>query len=181
MRSGWLVLLVGLVAGAAGTMVLDITGYLDMVVSGRAASQTPAAVADTLARVLGVDLGDPAAVPGRRAAVGALLGYLTGLAVGAGYALARLRVRRLSLLPATLAVFVVVMLASNGPMVVFGLTNQIGWGWRDWISDLIPHLGYAVVTAVVFEVLYRVVQQLPEWATTAGHHDEPAATNSTGA
>jgi predicted PurR-regulated permease PerM len=37
---------------------------------------------------------------------------------------------------------------------VLGVTNPLTWGVVGLISDLIPHLGYGVVTALVLHYLY---------------------------
>ncbi len=39
-------------------------------------------------------------------------------------------------------------------MTVLGVTNPLTWGIVGWISDLIPHLGYRLVTASVLYHLY---------------------------
>ena len=46
----------GLAAGAAGTLALNVAGYLDMLVSGRSASTLPGDVAGRLADEIGLPL-----------------------------------------------------------------------------------------------------------------------------
>lgn len=83
----------GAVAGAAGTMALDLTTYGDMLLRGRAASSVPADVAGVLAARVGIRplaagaAGAPAA--NRRQAAGALLGYGAGIGLGTLYGLLR--------------------------------------------------------------------------------------------
>ncbi|MFF3513072.1 hypothetical protein [Streptomyces sp. NPDC002573] len=76
----------GLLAGAAGTVVLNLVGYGDMLLRGRSSSDVPAEVADRLAGRTGVALGDGEARSSREQAVGALLGTssVSGSAVRTG-------------------------------------------------------------------------------------------------
>ena len=53
---------------------------------------------------------------------------------------------KLSLRAATLA-------ASDVPLVSLGVSNPKTWGVSGWASDLIPHLIYGFVTAVVYDAL----------------------------
>ena len=57
-----------------------------------------------------------------------------------------------------LAATVLALIGTNGPMTVLGVTNPLTWGVVGLISDLIPHLGYGVVTALVLHYLYRFDQ-----------------------
>lgn len=41
------------------------------------------------------------------------------------------------------------LIGTNGPMTVLGVTDPRTWGLVGWVSDLLPHLGYGVVTALV--------------------------------
>ena len=49
-------ILFGTLAGAAGTVALNIATYADMAIRGRPSSQTPAKVAEKIAAGAGVDL-----------------------------------------------------------------------------------------------------------------------------
>jgi hypothetical protein len=88
-------LLWGIAAGAVGTIALDVTTYLDMVVRARPASSTPADVAGALAERAGVELAadgnDSESASNRRSGLGALFGYGVGLGVGDAYGLLRSR------------------------------------------------------------------------------------------
>ncbi|HEV8192310.1 MAG TPA: hypothetical protein VGP82_12655 [Ktedonobacterales bacterium] len=80
----------GMVAGAAGSVALDIATYADMLIRGHPSSSVPAQLAGKLTEALHVDLdGDETEQRGdqvaeqRRSGLGALLGYATGLGIGA--------------------------------------------------------------------------------------------------
>jgi hypothetical protein len=45
------------------------------------------------------------------------------------------------------------MVATNGPMVVEGLTDPRQWGVAGWVSDVVPHLVYGLATAAAYEAL----------------------------
>jgi hypothetical protein len=47
------------------------------------------------------------------------------------------------------------MAATNGPMVVLGVTDVRTWSAADWLSDAVPHLAYGVVTTAVLDALDR--------------------------
>ena len=87
-------LVLGAIAGAAGTMALDMVGYADMAVRGRGSSDLPAEVVRRLALKAGLGgLGTPPELAdeklkNRRSALGALSGYEVGLLIGALYGLA---------------------------------------------------------------------------------------------
>jgi hypothetical protein len=141
----------GAIAGAVGTLALDVVSYLDMYAQGRPASTLPADAAAKVAGKVGLDLsGDDDASNARRSALGALLGYSTGIAVGAAYGIVR---RRPGASRGALGLTGTVLVAANGPMVAMGLTDPREWGPKGWVSDLVPHLAYGVVTARVFDAI----------------------------
>lgn len=143
--------LAGAIAGAVGTLTLDIVSYADMYAQGRAPSSLPGEVAANVAGMVGVDLtGDDDASKNRRTALGAILGYTTGILVGAAYGAVR---RRPGSSRAGLRLGAAVMAVANGPMVAQGLTDPREWGVSGWISDLVPHAAYGVVTARTYEAI----------------------------
>jgi hypothetical protein len=154
MRDG---LLAGAIAGTVGTLALDVASYLDMVVRGRPASDVPALAAGRLADQLGVDLGDGEQADNRRSALGALLGYSTGVAVGAAYGVARRgrgrRRRPVRPIRSGLALGATAMTAANLPLVAMGLTDPREWGLAGWVSDIVPHLAYGVAGAVTYRAI----------------------------
>ncbi|WP_217251285.1 hypothetical protein [Streptomyces sp. AC602_WCS936] len=143
----------GLVAGAAGTVALNLTTYGDMLLRGRGSSDVPAQVADLLVDRAGVDLGDEQTRTNREQAVGALLGYVTGLGVGAAYGLLR---RGSGPLPDWVAgplLGAAAMAGSDVPASVLGVTDPTSWDRVSWVSDLVPHLVYGFTTATVYQAL----------------------------
>ncbi|WP_052032601.1 hypothetical protein [Streptomyces viridochromogenes] len=143
----------GLLAGAAGTVALNITTYGDMLLRGRASSDVPAEVADRLADRAGVDLGDGEAKSNREQAAGALFGYVTGLGVGVAYGLLR---RRSGTVPAWAIgplLGAVAMAGSDVPAAALEVTDPTSWDLTSWASDMLPHLVYGLATASVYEVL----------------------------
>lgn len=133
----------GAVAGAAGTLALDVATYADMVTRGRPASELPGQAAAQLAGRVGVDLsGDDDASKHRRSALGALLGYGTGVAVGIAWTLLRGTRAGRGGAGEALLVGAVALAAANGPMIAQGLTDPREWGVAGWVSDLVPHVAY---------------------------------------
>jgi hypothetical protein len=147
----------GIIAGATGTMALDVTTYGDMLVRGRSASNVPATVASNLADALGIGLLGSGAtgekVANRRSATGALLGYATGLGIGGVYGVIRGQGGRVPTPLAGVAVGVLAMVASDLPIALTGASDPRTWISADWLSDLIPHLVYGLVTVKTYEFI----------------------------
>ncbi|MFC4149695.1 hypothetical protein ACFO0M_25895 [Micromonospora mangrovi] len=139
----------GAIAGAVGSAVLNVVSYLDMVVRARPASGTPEETAGRLAGVAHVDLGPEDRAANRRAGLGPLLGYGTGIAAGAAFGLLAARRR----LPVPVAVGLLgggVMAVSDGSMTVLGVTDPRRWGRAGWLSDIVPHLAYGMAAAATW-------------------------------
>ncbi|WP_165985269.1 hypothetical protein [Streptomyces sp. YIM 98790] len=143
----------GLVAGAAGTVALNLSTYGDMLLRGRPASGMPAEVADLLADRAGVPLGEEQQRSNREQAAGALLGYAAGLGVGAVYGLLSGRRTRLPALVAGPVIGAAAMAGSDAPATALGVTDPRKWNGTAWLSDIVPHLAYGVVTAAVYRAL----------------------------
>lgn len=150
--------LLGTAAGAVGTAALNVATYADMVIRGRPASEVPSQVAGTLAEGAGLDLSAgsegadrDATARNRRGGLGALLGYLTGLGVGAAYGLLRPRLGRVSLPLAGAGLGLAAMAASDIPAAATGATDPRSWGAAGWAADIVPHLAYGLFTAAAFE------------------------------
>ncbi|MDV6281990.1 hypothetical protein [Rhodococcus jostii] len=141
----------GIVAGAAGTTMLDAVTYLDMAIRGRPASTVPEKTVESVATALGV------AIPGRSdtlAARRSAFGALGGIAVGTGLGVAASLVRRAGahLTPAagTIGIGLAAMAATDIPIALRGISDPRQWTAQDWLSDLVPHLVYgATVTTVL--------------------------------
>ena len=161
----------GLAAGAAGTLALNVTSYLDMLVRGRPASELPGKVAGRIADEIGMPLdfglsetarengngGDSgaAAEKNRQEALGALLGYANGLGIGLGYAIIRLVLPRPPTWLAGAALGSLAMAASDYPATRLGLTDPKTWSGADWMADVVPHMAYGVAAAFTFESIKK--------------------------
>lgn len=148
----------GAIAGATGTLALNIASYVDMLVRGRAASGLPAQVAERLADEIGVQLdlnaGSETAqqtIEHRQEALGALLGYANGLAIGVAYATIRLALPRPPGWLAGALLGGLAMAASDYPATRLGITDPSRWSGKDWAADILPHMAYGVVTATTFD------------------------------
>jgi len=147
---GWT--LRGAAAGAAGTTVLNVVTYLDMAVRGRPASSTPETTVEKLAQTAHLTIpGDGVKRASRVEGLGALTGLVAGVGVGGLLGLARASGFRAGTLLTTLTVLV----STNGPMTVLGVTDPRTWSAVDWISDLVPHLAYAAVVTTTMDALDR--------------------------
>jgi hypothetical protein len=148
----------GLVAGLAGTAVLDTVTYLDVAVRGRATSSVPSESVAVLARRFGLPLKrageDDQTAENRRSGLGALLGYLTGFSAGVAFGVARrgpARNVRRSLAGAGLGL--AVMASTDASYTSLGVSDPRTWSGADWLSDLVPHLCYGWAVAAVFDAL----------------------------
>lgn len=159
----WRGLLSGAAAGAAGTTALNVITYLDIAVRGRPTSDTPERTVEAMARLFGITVpGSGDVLTNRISGLGALTGYAAGLGMGVILGLAYARGWRPGLLMATLVATAIALIGTNGPMTVLGVTDPRTWGVVGWISDLIPHFGYGVVTALVLHYVYPVYRPAPE-------------------
>jgi hypothetical protein len=142
----------GLIAGAAGTTALNVVTYLDMALRGRPASSTPDQSVEMIADAAGVGLGDGEKAENRKAGLGPMLGFGTGLGAGAVYG-AVAGGRSVPRPVATAALTVLAMLGSSAPMTALGLTDPREWSAADWLMDAVPHLAYGAVAAGVYDAL----------------------------
>ncbi|GAA2711845.1 hypothetical protein ACFY2R_17420 [Micromonospora olivasterospora] len=135
----------GAIAGAVGTVALNLVTYLDMVLRARPASSAPEESARRLAGLAHVDLGPEDRAANRRSGLGALIGYATGIAGATAYgALAR---RRLPLPVSAAALGGSVMAMSDGSLAALGVSDPRRWSRTDWLSDVVPHLAYGMAAA----------------------------------
>ena len=148
--------LVGTVAGAVGTIALDVATYADMALRGRPSSDTPATFVKNLAASAGIEplAADDETAKNRRSGVGALLGYVNGLLVGAVYGAVRPALRgRVPPVITALAAGVAAMAISDVPLVKSGATDPKTWGTEGWLADIVPHVVYGLVLALAFDAL----------------------------
>ncbi len=151
----WVGLLIGAAAGAAGTTTLNVITYLDMAVRGRPTSTTPERTVQAMAKLAHLTIpGTGDTLANRLSGLGALTGYTAGIGIGLILGLVYALGWRPSLLVATLAATALALIGTNGPMTVLGVTDPRTWGMVGWISDLIPHIGYGVITALILHYLY---------------------------
>ncbi|MEN3614320.1 hypothetical protein AAH979_32850 [Plantactinospora sp. ZYX-F-223] len=131
-----------MIAGAVGSVALNVVTYLDMTLRARPASIVPEESAQRLAEMLHIGLGPEDRAANRRSGLGPLLGYATGVLSGA--ALTVIGLRRLPG-PVAAGLFGAgVMLASDGALTVLGSTDPRRWSRTDWLSEIVPHLVYGV-------------------------------------
>jgi hypothetical protein len=71
------------------------------------------------------------------------VGGLLGLARAAGFR------------AGTLLTTATVLVSTNGPMTVLGVTDPRTWSRTDWVSDIVPHLAYAAVVTSTMDALDR--------------------------
>ncbi|HEY0225867.1 MAG TPA: hypothetical protein VGC05_05605 [Mycobacterium sp.] len=151
----WPGLLSGAAAGAAGTTALNVITYLDIALRGRPTSSTPERTVEAMARLFGLTVpGSGDVLANRISGLGALTGYAAGIGMGMILGLADALGWRPRLLIATLVASALALIGTNGPMTVLGVTDPTTWSLVDWISDVVPHLGYGIVTALVLYYLF---------------------------
>lgn len=156
-RPRWHWLAAGLAGGAAGTTALNAVTYLDMAARGRPSSSAPEKTVEKLTHMAGLDIsGEGATRQNRLAGLGPLSGLGPGLGVGVGVALAK----RLGLAPNLVVTGVMAgaaaMASTDAPMAALGVSDPRSWSVTDWLSDVVPHLAYGLVTtAVVYALASR--------------------------
>ena len=147
---GWA--LRGAAAGAAGTTALNVVTYLDMAVRGRPASSTPERTLERMAETAHVSVpGEGSTRANRVAGLGALTGLVSGTGAGGLLGLARATGFRAGVVLTTM----VVLVSTNGPMTVLGVTDPRTWSRTDWISDIVPHLAYGIVVTTTMDAFDR--------------------------
>ncbi len=155
-------ILKGTVAGAVGTVALNVATYADMAIRGRPSSSAPAHMVSTLARFVGLapatqdgDTQDQAA-QNRESGLGALLGYVNGLGTGIAYGLLRAQLDEVPIPVASIGVGLTAMAASDVPLIALRVSNPKTWGISGWLADVIPHLIYGLITVTTYEVLWNM-------------------------
>ncbi len=149
----------GMLAGAAGTAVLNATTYADMAIRGRPASELPQNMVKAFAQMAGArDLAKPQEELSdeqqqRVNGLGALLGYVDGLGAGAIFGALRPNISGASWFWAGLGLAALTMALSEGTATAMGQTNPAEWGVSGWVSDLVPRCFYGWVAAVTFDRL----------------------------
>jgi hypothetical protein len=146
---------IGAVAGAVGTVVLDVTTYADTAVRGRPSSNAPAELVKRIAASAGIETlaADDETASNRRSGTGALLGYANGVGLGVVYGTLRPALRGVPVVLAGLAAGAAAMAASDIPLTKTGVTDPKTWGTAGWLADIIPHALYGLALAYTFDAL----------------------------
>ncbi|MDT0262559.1 hypothetical protein [Jatrophihabitans lederbergiae] len=140
-------LLRGAAAGAAGTTALNAVTYLDMAVRARPASSTPQQSVEVLAQKLGHPVpGEGERHENRLAGLGPLNGIAVGVGIGAVAGLLRPVLARLSLPVGATVIGAAALAAANIPMKRLGVSDPATWSAADWVSDVVPHAAFGLVT-----------------------------------
>lgn len=149
-------MLLGAAAGAAGTTMLNAVTYLDMVARARPASSTPQDTIEALSEKAHVSIpGKGEDRTNRVAGLASLTGIAAGVGTGALLGLARAAGYRPGKVVGGLVATLGALLGTNGPMTALGVTDPRSWAAKDWVADVIPHLAYGALTAVVLDDLDR--------------------------
>jgi uncharacterized membrane protein len=143
----------GLLAGAAGTSVLNAATYLDMAWRGRAASDSPEQTVEGLSDRVGVE------VPGRGddqsnrlEALGALSGLGTGMGIGVVASWLRAQGFRLSRVGESVLIGAGAMALTDGSMAALGVSDPHTWTAGEWAADAVPHLLYGAATTAALDL-----------------------------
>lgn len=146
----------GAAAGAAGTTALNAVTYLDMVLRGRGTSSTPEDTVEKLSNKIHVPVpGEGDERDNRVSGLGALTGIVSGVGIGGLLGVIRAAGWRPGILAGSTAATLGALLGTNGPMTALGITDPRTWPPSSWVSDVVPHLAYGVVTACVVAGLDR--------------------------
>ncbi len=138
--------------------MLNAITHLDMALRDRPASDIPERSVERLAELVGVQLGsdEPGHPRGtaRTEGLGALFGFVTGCAIGAGYSIMRPRLRRdLNPVVTGVGVGAVAMTSTISSYSTLGVSDPRTWSPADWAADILPHLGYGLATVATLEAL----------------------------
>ena len=146
----------GVIAGAAGEMLLNVISYADMFVRARPTSPMPGKAAGKLADLAGIELAKPGEraekLEARKESAGALMGYGVAVGIGVLYAVLRRLGLRLPLPLAGLAIGGTAMAFSDS-IATAGETDPRSWGVSGWMLDVIPHAAYGVATAAILDLI----------------------------
>jgi hypothetical protein len=140
----------GVAAGAAGTTALNAITYLDMALRGRPVSNIPEeAIEQASAKTHVAIPGNGERRSNRVSGIAALSGIATGVGVGVLVGVLRGLGWQVSAPTTAVAAGAGAMAFANIPLAASGLSDPRTWSTADWISDLVPHAAYGIVTAIV--------------------------------
>jgi hypothetical protein len=157
MRSGFgRSLAAGLAGGAAGATALNAVTYLDMAWRGRPASTSPEQLVEKLSDATGMKVPGEGKTRGNRVSG---LGALMGIATGVGVGVALVSLRAVGIRPGVVLSSVLAgagaMAASDLPLAALKISDPRTWTRAQWLSDIIPHAVFGVVTALVVNGVAR--------------------------
>lgn len=139
----------GMVAGMAGTAVLNATTYADMAIRARPPSKLPEHVVQQAAQKAGFgELNE-----NRKQGLGMLMGYADGFSTGVLFGLVRPHMRRVPwyVMAAGMALFT--MTISEGTATAMGKSNPAKWDAATWLAGLVPRMFYGCATCLIYDVL----------------------------
>ena len=146
----------GLAGGAAGATALTAVTYLDMAWRGRPASSSPEQVVEKLAGKTGMQIpGDGQTRENRLTGLGSLMGIAAGIGVGVALVSLRAVGIRPGVLTSAALAGAGAMAASDVPLAVLKISDPRAWSRTEWLSDIIPHAAYGLVTALVVKGVAR--------------------------
>lgn len=151
----------GIIAGATGTVALDISTYMDMAIRGRSSSNAPSKMIDAVAQKIHPPLSTQSSssnnqsAQNRESGLGCLLGYGNGLGTRVIYGILRSQFEEVPAQLAAPLVGLTAMAASDVPLVALRVSNPKTWGISGWLTDTIPHLIYGIVTVATYEALSK--------------------------
>jgi hypothetical protein len=96
------------------------------------------------------------AVQNRESGLGAVLGYVNGLATGALYGLLRSQLEEVPVPLAGALVGLAAMAESDVPLITLRVSDPKTWGFSGWVADIIPHLVFGMVTVLTYETLAKM-------------------------
>ncbi|MDQ3912804.1 MAG: hypothetical protein M3305_13745 [Actinomycetota bacterium] len=142
-------MLLGTVAGALGTVVLNAATYADTVIRARPSSSVPAEVAGTLAEKVGV--GSDETEQNRKSGLVALSGYVVGIGVRSAYGIVRPHLGGASKMRAGVVLGLAAMAGSDMPVAALGVTSPAEWDASCWLSAIMPRLACGLTTALAYD------------------------------
>jgi hypothetical protein len=149
-------ILAGAAAGAAGTAALNAATYADMVWRGRGGSGAPEETVEAIEDRLPVSVPGEGDVRGNRiTGLGSISGIVTGVGIGAAFGVLRRMGVRPPLPVGAALVGLAAMASTDVSMTALKVTDPRRWSANDWLSDLVPHLVYGVVTWATLSALDR--------------------------
>jgi hypothetical protein len=142
-------LLIGLAAGAIGTVVFTVIEYVEMAATRRPASLIPGQV------LVAMTGGDPQAEKDRARKLNLPVHFMHGTALGV--VLAALSLLNLSAVLTTVLFYVVVLGGDWMLYAMLGVTKPSSWSGADWARELILKAFFVAAVGIAFYLLIDLV------------------------